>query len=98
MTENLLSLSPEAVAFQVLAGFVIGGLLGLFHFTALWWNVGYFARGGLLRALVVQLLRFAVLAGVLYSAAQLGAPALLSAGIGILVARSLILRRVRSMS
>ncbi len=98
MTENLLALSPAAVGFQALSGLAVGGLLGLFHFGALWWNVGYLANGSVLRALVVQLLRFAVLAGALYGVAQLGALVLLSAAIGILVARSLILRRVKGMS
>ena len=43
-----------------------------------------------------HVLRFAVLAVILYALAKVGAMALLTAAIGILVARSLVLRRIRS--
>ena len=56
-----------------------------------------FASGGLPKAFALQLLRFGVLAAVLYGVAQFGALALLCAALGILIARSIILRRMRSL-
>lgn len=77
-----------------LIGFTVGVLLGLIHFGSLWWNLRLLASAGALRALAVQLLRFALLAVVLAGLAKLGAAALLAGALGLLLARGLLLRRL----
>jgi len=94
LTELLSSLYPLGLAGSVLLGLAVGLLLGLAHFGSLWWNVGLLASGGALRALGLQLLRFTLLAGVLFGLAKLGAAALLGGGLGLLIARGLLLRRL----
>ncbi|SON55134.1 F1/F0 ATPase, Methanosarcina type, subunit 2 [Hartmannibacter diazotrophicus] len=79
------------------AGLAIGGvfglLVGLAYFGSLTWTVDCFAEGRAGRALVLQLLRFLLLAGGLVLMALLGATALISSAIGITVARMIVLRR-----
>ena len=74
-------------------GFVIGALIGAFHFRTLRWNVQMFAVGGsLLLASMSQLVRFAFIACLLAAiATQFGALPLLAATAGILAARSAVL-------
>ena len=97
MTDTFFTAPITAILLQALFGLAVGSLLGLAHFGMLWWNVGFFASGGLPKAFALQLLRFGVLAAVLYGVAQFGALALLCAALGILIARSIILRRMRSL-
>ncbi len=67
-----------------------GVLIGAFHFLTLRWNVGMFATGqSLLLALPIQLVRFAVTAGMLaIIAIHFGALPLLLATAGILTTRT----------
>lgn len=83
-------------ALQALIGLAVGMPLGFFHFGTLWWNARALVAGSAARAIGFHVLRFAVLAVILYALAKVGAMALLTAAIGILVARSLVLRRIRS--
>jgi F1F0 ATPase subunit 2 len=92
MTPDVLALLARA-----LAGFAAGMLLGLIHFSSLWINVRLFTTGGAALALCVQLLRFALLLAVLVALAMAGAVALLFGGLGICVARRVVLRRVGSV-
>ena len=71
-----------------------GALIGAFHFLTLRWNVGMFAAGqSLLQALAIQLIRFAVIAGVLAIVAHYyGALPLLAATLGILAIRTVVVR------
>ncbi len=94
LTEFLTTLSPLGPVGGALIGLAVGTLLGLIHFGSLWWNVRLLASGGALRALAIQLLRFALLAAVLLGLAKLGAAALLAGALGLLLARSLLLRRL----
>jgi F1F0 ATPase subunit 2 len=80
----------------LLAGLVVGLLAGLIHFTTLHWSVRLLTAGTIAKALAVQLCRLGLLAAVFIGLAHLGAPTLLSAAVGLLLARHLILRRVRS--
>ncbi len=97
MMETLTHTFRSDPALQALFGFAAGTLLGFLHFGALWWNTRAFATGAAVRAVVLHILRFAVLIAVLYGLAKLGALVLLTAAVGIFVARSLVLRRVRSV-
>jgi hypothetical protein len=79
---------------QVGAWLAAGTLVGVFHFLTLQWNVSVLVTGrGQLRAIVFQLGRLALVAGILaVVAGHLGALPLLSASTGILTARAAILR------
>ncbi|MDA8048942.1 MAG: hypothetical protein M0002_02870 [Rhodospirillales bacterium] len=83
-------------ALFLLAGFIAGGAF----FLLLKRNVTLYLRPqlrprGLWRAIGLQALRLAALAGVLGLSARQGAPALLLAALGILFARTIVLRRAR---
>ncbi len=83
---------PLGLAAHLAAG--IG--LGAFYFQALWWNTQRFAAGGrLTTATALTIGRFALLGGVLFLASQEGALPLLAVALGILVARAVVMRRVR---
>jgi F1F0 ATPase subunit 2 len=94
MTDLLTALAPHGLAVDLPAGLAVGTLLGLVHFGSLWWNVRLLTTGSAVCALAVQLLRFAILAGVLFGLAMLGAAALLAGTLGLLLARALLLRRL----
>jgi len=80
-------------------GLVAGVLLGFVHFGSLWWNTKLFTEGtGMIRVLIVQVGRFAVLATVFFILAELGAAALLAGMAGLLVSRQVVLRRFRTRS
>jgi len=71
-----------------------GILIGVFHFLTLRWNVRMFAVGqSFLLALATQLVRFALIAGVLaVIASHFGALPLLVATAGILATRTAVVR------
>jgi F1F0 ATPase subunit 2 len=71
-----------------------GGLIGVFHFLTLKWNVWRLtARPLLLLPLGIQLIRFGLTAALLTTITRAyGCLALLAATTGILVARSAIIR------
>lgn len=94
---DALSLMTAATAVHVVVGFAFGTLLGAVYFQSLWWNVQLVAGGGAWRAIGLHLLRFGVLTASLYAASRYGAVVLISAAFGIVVARSFVLRRVRSL-
>lgn len=80
-------------------GFVAGLVLGAIHFASLRLNTDLFVEGG--RAWLAALLlvgRFALLLVVLAALALLGALPLLCAALGLLVARSLIIKRMGGVS
>lgn len=85
-------------ALQILLGLVAGAGLGLAHFASLHWVAQRYAGGGALAALAVQLARFAVLIAALLGLAKVGAAALLSGAVGLLVARFFVVRRMGGLS
>jgi F1F0 ATPase subunit 2 len=83
------------LAAQIAVGICVGLAAGAIHFATLHWNVRLLIAGALAKAIGLQLLRLAsvvVLFGVL---AKLGAWPLLCGATALLLARSLILRRVQ---
>ena len=72
-------------------GMAVGLLSGALHFATLRWNVAYFARGRLLPAFGLQLVRFALTAALFVLLAKAGAFALLGGIGGFLWARGVAL-------
>lgn len=83
------------LALQACAWLGAGAVIGVLYFLTLRWNVRAFAtRQSLLAPLGLQATRFAVLAGALAVVViQFGALPLLVATLGILVARTALIRR-----
>ena len=82
------------LAGQIVIGLIAGLLIGAFHFSSLWWNTRLFTTGAAGKAIALQLVRIAVAVAVLTLLARLlGLAALLSGGLGFLVARPLLLWR-----
>ena len=83
----------------ILLGLAAGVLLGFVHFGSLWWNTKLFTEGsGMVRVLIVQAGRFAVLATAFFILAAFGAPSLLAGMAGLLASRQIILRRFKARS
>lgn len=90
------SFSLGSMAFSVIAHLTVGILLGLLYFRSLWWNVRLFTSGGHVTTTIVLFLgRFAVLGGLLALASLEGALPLLSMVFGLLIARAMVVRRIR---
>jgi F1F0 ATPase subunit 2 len=81
-------------AFQLILGAAAGLVAGYAYFAALRWNVDLFERGVTPSAILLLLVRYAALSVLLVALAKLGAPALLSAALGLLAARRVALRRL----
>jgi F1F0 ATPase subunit 2 len=82
------------LADQIVIGLIAGLLVGAFHFSSLWWNTQLFTTGAAGKAIALQLVRIAVDVAVLTLLVRLlGLAALLSGGLGLLVARPLLLWR-----
>jgi len=78
------------------AGWIVAGtIIGALHFLSLRWNLRMLAGGrSLMPAIAVQLGRFAAIAAVLAVVARsFGALPLLAATLGILLARTIVIRR-----
>ncbi len=74
-----------------------GICLGLLYFGGLWWNAQLLAEPGRMRmAIAIMVTRFALLTVALVLAAVQGARPLLAMAAGILVARVLVMHRVRA--
>jgi F1F0 ATPase subunit 2 len=84
------------IALGIPAHFAAGGVVGIFYFRALWWNARQITDGGRATTTVGLMVgRFALL-GVLLTLASLeGALPLLLVALGVLIARSAVMRRVR---
>jgi F1F0 ATPase subunit 2 len=84
-----------SLAGKIVIGLIAGLLVGGFHFSSLWWNTQFFTTGAAGKAIALQLARIAVAVAVLTLLARLlGLAALLSGGLGFLVARPLLLWRL----
>jgi F1F0 ATPase subunit 2 len=85
-----------SVAAQVPTGLFAGVVAGLFHFSTLHRNVRLLASGSASKALAMQLARLGLLLVILFVLAKLGPWTLLCGALGVFVARSMVLRRVRA--
>jgi hypothetical protein len=76
------------------AGFLaVGAFAGTLHFALLRWNTALYARAGrIAAAAALQVLRLGALAGLLVIVARQGALPLLLAALGLLIARSFVIR------
>ena len=83
-----------SLVFQIALGAAAGAAAGFAYFTALRWNVDLFERGATPIAILLLVTRFGLLTALLVALAKLGAPALLSAALGLLAARRITLRRL----
>jgi hypothetical protein len=88
-------------AAQIGAALPIGLLFGAAYFLSLHWAVRLISGVGVggygyAKALIIQCVRFALLAAVFFVLAKIGTAALLSGALGLLLARQLVLHRARS--
>ena len=90
------SLRGWAVIPVLAAHFAAGIGLGACYFGGLWWNACLFAGARLAAAISLMIGRFALLAGFLTLASLQGALPLLLTALGVLVARPLVLRRIKA--
>jgi F1F0 ATPase subunit 2 len=73
-----------------------GIVLGVLYFRSLWWNVCRFTGGDrATTTIVLMIARFGLLGGLFMLASLEGALPLLILALGVLIARSAIMRRVR---
>jgi F1F0 ATPase subunit 2 len=87
-------ISPlPSFAAQFAMGLGVGMLAGAWQFLSLRWNWPLFAQGRAAAALVLQLARFAVTGALLLILAHAGALALLAGMAGILLIRTIAIRR-----
>lgn len=82
-----------AEAWPLAAALLVGVLAGLLHFASLALNLRLFTGGRVAAGLGLQLLRLALTAAVLAGLARLGVGAVLAGALGLLLARSWVLRR-----
>lgn len=85
-------LSPLAGA---ALGFGVGLVAGAAYFASLWWNTRLYLSGGrALLAIALQVLRFALLLAAMALLSLFGAWPLLAGAAGLLVARTVVVRRL----
>ncbi len=91
------ALPPWAAAISLAVHFFAGVLLGRLYFRGLQWNVRLFAEGGRVASSIAVLVgRFVLLGGALTLASLEGAWPLLVMTAGFLLARHIVMRRVRN--
>ncbi|MFT4065942.1 ATP synthase subunit I [Paraburkholderia sp.] len=88
--------SDPVLGIQIAIGLLAGVLAGLIHFAGLHWNVRLLTAGRPGRALALQLARLGALAAVFVGLARLGPWALLCGAAGLLLARQVVLQRVKA--
>ena len=89
-------LSAGAMALSLVLHLATGFGLGLLYFRGVWWNARLFASGSpVTTAIALGLGRFIILGGLLALAALEGALPLLATSLGVVIARPLVMRRVR---
>jgi F1F0 ATPase subunit 2 len=78
---------------------VAGMLLGALYFRTLWWNARLFALGGrATTGIALMIGRLVLLGGLLALASLEGALPLLVMALGVLIGRSMVMRRVREVA
>jgi hypothetical protein len=88
---------PAWAMFLSLAGHLAAGLvLGFLYFRGVWWSAHRFIDGGRLTTTIALAIgRFAFLGGLLTLTSLEGALPLLVMALGVLISRSVVMRRVR---
>ncbi len=85
-----------AMALSLVLHLGAGFGVGLLYFRGVWWNARLFASGGRVpTAIALGLGRFIILGGLMALAALEGALPLLAMALAVLIARPLVMRRVR---
>ncbi len=79
----------------IVAGHLVAGIgIGIVYFNAVWWNARLFVEGGKpTAAIALTVGRFLVLGGLLTMASLEGALPLLASAGGVLLGRSIAMRR-----
>jgi hypothetical protein len=81
---------------QIGVAIPVGMLCGAAYFISLHRAVRLIAAGQFAKTALIQCLRFGLLAMVFFGLAKMGAAALLSGALGLLLARQIVLHRVRN--
>jgi len=79
-------------------GLAAGAILGSAHLASLWCSVILLRDGRPVLGVLMQALRFVVLAAALALIARHGAAPLIAAAAGVLAARTVLLRRVEKLA
>lgn len=92
-----LEVDGQRMNLPMLALHLVGGIVvGILYFRTLRWNAELFGGGGRVRTLIASMAaRFVLLGTILTAASFEGAMPLLATAAGVLVARTIVLRRVR---
>jgi F1F0 ATPase subunit 2 len=88
-----------AMLLSLAAHLAAGIMLGVVYFRSLWWNARQFADGGRVATTIVVMVGRFVLLGFLLTLASLeGALPLLVMALGVLFARSVVMRSIREIA
>jgi F1F0 ATPase subunit 2 len=89
------ALSAWIMLISLPAHLAAGVVLGVLYFRSLWWNACRFTGGGRAMATIALMIgRFALLVSLLMLASLEGALPVLMIALGVLIARSAVMRRV----
>ena len=92
-------LPPWAMALSLAAHLAAGVILGILYFRSLWWNARRFTAGSRVAiTIAVTIGRFVILGLLLTLASLEGALPLLLMTLGILIARSFVMRNIREIA
>ena len=96
MNGSIAMLPALPMLLALAAYLLVGVLLGLVYFSALWWNVQLMGRRGRKAAAIGLMLgRLALMIGLLGLASRDGALPLLLMALGVLIGRAIVMRRLR---
>jgi F1F0 ATPase subunit 2 len=100
MTSLYFNALPTWAMMLSLAAHLAGGImLGAVYFRSLWWNARRFTEGGRVATTIAAMIGRFVLLGLLLTLASLeGALPLLVIALGILIARSVVMRSIREIT
>ncbi len=85
-----------AELFSLAGHLAAGSVVGVLHFRSLWWTIRRLTGGDrMVTAIALMIGRFFLLGGLLTLASLEGALPLLMMGLGLLIGRSLVMRRTR---
>ena len=98
--KRMSSLSIDALMLLSLPAHLAAGIvLGVLYFRSLWWTARRFTGGGLATTTIALMIgRFVLLGGLLTLASLEGASPLLVMTLGVLIARFMVMRRVREVA